>query len=265
MIRDLLFLLSICLGMASTAAPCFAQAKPDAKPAEKLPAKEPIRILFVGNSYTSVNNLPAMVRELAAAGKGLRSITVEAVTPGGCSFQRHIDDEKFGTKKAIAEGKWDYVVLQEQSQMPFSFPDATLDYGKRLGALIKEKNARPLLYLTWAREHQQENQKKLNDTYVKLGQALDAAVVPVGPAWEKARAQRSDLPLYLKDQSHPSPAGTYLAACVFHGAIHEQSPVGLPRKIAGAGNRPLADLPEKDAAFLQAVAWETVQVWKKKP
>ncbi len=256
----ILLLATLNLGWPASS-PCHAQVKDNAKQNAKPQA---IRILFVGNSYTSVNNLPAMIQRLAAAGKDCKPVEFKAVTPGGCAFQRHFDEEKFGTRKAIAEGQWDFIVLQEQSQMPFLYPDATLDYGKKLGALVKEQKARSLLYLTWARENQPENQAKLNDTYTKLGQAIGAPIVPVGPSWEKARAARSDLLLYSKDKSHPSPAGTYLAACVFHAVLHGKSPAGLPSKITTADNaRPLADLAEKDAAFLQRIAWETVQTWNK--
>ena len=246
-------LVALCL-----AAPASGQAKDDAQ------AKKPIRILFVGNSYTSVNNLPVMIQKLAAADKECRPVEFKAVTPGGYAFQRHFDEEKAGTRKAIAEGKWDLVVMQEQSQMPFMYPDATLDYGKKLGALVKESGARPLLYLTWSRENQPENQAKLNDAYVKLGKLLGADVAPVGPAWESARKERSELGLYMNDKSHPSPAGTYLAACVFHAVLQGKTPAGLPGRIVASENaRPLADLPQKDAAFLQKIAWDTVQVWKK--
>ena len=223
---------------------------------------QPMRVLFIGNSYTSVNNLPGMVQALATAAKEPRRFEFAALTPGGWSLQRHVDEEKSEAPKKIAEGKWDFVVLQDQSQMPFVYPKVTLDYGSKLGALIKEQKATPLLYLTWAREHQPENQATITKTYTELSKALDCPIAPVGPAWEAARAQRKELVLYHADNSHPSPAGTYLAACVFYAKIYGKSPEGLPAKLmlqTTGKPRLLADVPQEDAAFLQKIAWKTVK------
>lgn len=221
----------------------------------------PMRVLFIGNSYTSVNNLPGMVQAMAAAAKEKRAFEFTTLTPGGWSLQRHVDEEKSEAPKKIAEGKWDFVVLQEQSQMPIVYPKVTLDYGSRLGALIKQHKATPLLYQTWARENQPENQSTINKTYTDLAKALECPIAPVGAAWESARAGRKDLVLYHADKSHPSPAGSYLAACVFFAKIYGKSPEGLPAKLmlqTGGKPRLLADVPQADAIFLQKTAWQTV-------
>ena len=50
----------------------------------------PVRVLFIGNSYTHANDLPGMVVALSAAG-GRRIVTgMEA--PGGCTLERHVRD-----------------------------------------------------------------------------------------------------------------------------------------------------------------------------
>lgn len=230
--------------------------------AEEPAGAGPVRVLFIGNSYTSVNNLPGMVQALAAAAKEKRKLEFVALTPGGWTLQRHLEDEKSDAKKRIAEGKWDFVVLQEQSQMPFMYPKQTLDFGQKLGALIKESKGKPVMYVTWARENQPENQAEITKTYTELGKALEAVLAPAGPAWEAARKERPALKLYNADQSHPSPAGTYLTACVFYSVIYGKSPAGLPGKLSiaeGGKVRLLADVAKADAALLQKVAWETAK------
>lgn len=74
--------------------------------------------------------------------------------------------------------------------------------------------------------------------------------------------------LFLDDGSHPSPAGTYLAACTFYAAIFNANPAGLPSKISGTPvalgtglpdrgrTSVLVDLSPGDAAALQAAAWK---------
>ncbi|MDZ4782584.1 MAG: hypothetical protein SGJ19_20245 [Planctomycetia bacterium] len=221
-----------------------------------------MRVLFIGNSYTSVNNLPAMIQSLAAAGKRERPFEFVTLAPGGWTLQRHVEDEKSEAPKKIAEGKWDFVVMQEQSQMPFAYPDKTIEYGKKLAELAKEAKATPLWFMTWARENQADKQAAIAKTYNELAKLTESKVLPVGLAWEATRKQRPDLKLYNKDQSHPSSAGTYLAACVFYGVIYGVSPEGLPGKLMTGDPgkmRPLVELPKVDAAFLQKVAWEMVK------
>jgi hypothetical protein len=55
--------------------------------------------------------------------------------------------------------------------------------------------------------------------------------------------------LWQDDASHPSTAGTYLAACVFYAAVFRQSPDGLEFT---------AGLPADSAAILQKVAAQEV-------
>src|ERR1043166_6791316 len=74
-----------------------------------------VRVLFIGNSYTYVNDLPKMIAALARAGKQ-PPLVYERETPGGCTLEKHWKDGKAARK--IAAGKWDYVVLQEHSLRP---------------------------------------------------------------------------------------------------------------------------------------------------
>jgi hypothetical protein len=113
----------------------------------------------------------------------------------------------------------------------------------------KAAGARTVLYMTWAREHQPESQQVITDAYASIGRELGATVVPVGLAWQK-HLEKHDRPvLHDKDQSHPTLAGSYLAACVFLAVLFGESPVSLGGEVHG--------LSEKDLALLQKVAWQT--------
>ena len=209
---------------------------------------KPLRVLFVGNSYTSVNNLPGMIAALARAGKQ-RPLEATAHTPGGCTFEKHWTDGKATAK--IAQGGWDFVVLQEQSQMPFIDPARMADFAKKLHGEIAKTGARTLLYQTWARRNMPEKQDAISKAYTDLATVLPARLAPVGEAWRKARADLPDLALHSPDGSHPTPAGTYLAACVFYATLYGQSPEGLTGEPA--------KLDETTARALQRIAWTAVQ------
>ena len=75
-----------------------------------------VRILFVGNSYTYVNELPDVLRAMASSADPPVTIETEKCTGGGTTLERHWADEKL--HKRIAAGRWDVVVLQEQSTRP---------------------------------------------------------------------------------------------------------------------------------------------------
>ena len=77
----------------------------------------PLKILFIGNSYTFVNDLPQICVGVAASAGDV--ISFDSYAPGGYSLQQHALDNN--TVNKIKQGDWDYVVLQEQSRRP-SFP-----------------------------------------------------------------------------------------------------------------------------------------------
>ena len=254
----------------------------------------PLKVLFIGNSYTSVNDLPAMVAALADAAGG-RKIEVDRHLVGGCTLERHVRDRKAIDK--IRAKKWDVVVLQEQSLRPVIDRKSMHEYARLLDAEIKQQGAKTVFYLTWARQHIPEMQEGadpsqsseyakamygtsgaaktidletwfqqqkiglaggLNGAYLDIARELGAGVAPVGIAWKMALAADPPFVLHRKDKSHPNPTGTYLAACVFYATLLDAKPVGLPGKIE-QGEKVLADIPDDQAKRLQEIAWAAVK------
>ena len=204
-------------------------------------------MLFIGNSFTYVNDLPKMVAELAKAGNQ-RPIHFMQVTPGGCTLEKHWKDGK--ALAAIQSRKWDFVVLQEQSRGPLLNKDSMFDFGKKLDAEISKQGAKTLLYMTWAYQDKPDDQKSISEAYLGLSKEINAEVVPVGLAWERAILADKDRTLHQKDKRHPSSTGSYLAACVFYATIYGKSPDGLPGRIG--------KLTDEEARPLQGIAWKIV-------
>jgi hypothetical protein len=215
------------------------------------------RVLFIGNSYTYVNDLPATLSKLAqSAGQRLETgMRAEA----GWTLAQHFDSA--ATLEQIKSAKWNFVVLQEQSQIPASqsareagmYPAA-----RSLAAKIKADSASPLLFVTWA--HQSgwpENgqpgyeamQLQINGGTMALAQELKAPVAPVGFAWLAVTRTYPQINLWQADGSHPNEQGTYLAACVFYTVIFQKSCEGLSYT---------GSIPKENAAILQKVASDTV-------
>lgn len=239
-----------------------------------------LRVLFIGNSYTYYNNLPQLLAGLAASAKPARVLETEMLTVGGATLKRLWDSGQ--PQQALARGKWDYVVLQEQSTLGMSkvvdgIPQindpAEFHAAARIfDTEIKKLGAKPVFYMTWARQNNPASQPLLTDAYTKIGKELNDTVAPVGLAWQAVLKARPDLGLHVADKSHPNPAGSYLAACVFYATLYGQSPEGLTGRITGAlveegkvseTQGELVNLSKENAAFLQKIAWETVQQFRK--
>lgn len=220
----------------------------DAKPAA------PASVLFIGNSYTYVNDLPALVKAMAEA-KG-HKLETDQVTPGGVTLEQHV--QRGAALEKIRGRTWDAVVLQDQSLRPVHEPAAMLEPARTLGDAARKQGARVVFYLTWARQKTPETQPKINAAYRNVAEKLAAEVAPVGIAWERALKAAPETPLHAADGSHPNPQGSYLAACVFYGVLFGESPVGLPAKLT-RGDRVLIDLPKDRAEQLQKHAWEAIE------
>lgn len=206
-----------------------------------------MKILFIGNSFTARNDVPGMIAALARArGEQLQH---QLISAGGASLRAHWNRGE--APAAIAQGRHDWVVLQEQSTLPVKNARRMHENVRLFAPLIAESGARTALYVTWARRNVPEAQAAITAAYAAIAAEVGATLVPVGPAWEAFMRRYPSPTLHDRDLSHPSPAGSYLAACVFYATLFGRTPAGLPVLVDR--------LEAPDAARLQAVAWETVQ------
>jgi hypothetical protein len=228
--------------------PAAPVARADA-PAASQPRRA-MRVLFIGNSYTFYNgSLPAIVQAMAKA----RGRDVECVpcVSGGKSLEWHWNQGK--ARQALADGPWDVVVLQDFSRQAIDKPRLLDEYGRKFAAEIKKAGAKPVFFMTWARQHQPEMQQVIADAYEKVAAEANATVAPVGLAWQRALKQDPTLKLHQADKSHPTKAGSYLAACVFYDVLFGVD-VELPSSI-DLGKVKI-DLPPEQARSLQRIASE---------
>src|SRR5262245_60870451 len=183
----------------------------------------PITILFIGNSFTQRNDLPGLLAEMAAE-RNL-SVNSELISVGGASLRTHFNAGR--APAAIATGSYDYVVLQEQSTLPVKNANRMAENVRLFDDAIKQAGSKTVLYMTWTRKHPPEAQQVISLAYTTIGNELGAIVVPVGLAWQNFLSQHDTPVLHDRDQSHPTLAGSYLAACVFLIILLKLNPVGI--------------------------------------
>lgn len=216
--------------------------------------EQELRVLMIGNSYTAMT--VAEVRAFLDADPAFRAEVV-AHAPGGRTLRQHAADPKVATLLKDS-GRWDVIVLQDQSQVPalamIGKDEATRDLDGGAPVLIRrireeQPGARILLFETWARHREPDKQgtlrafggdpgrmqRELSKGYRHLlrnpGEwdfSAHATIVPVGQAfaaWYAEHGYGEDaVGLHRSDRSHPSKAGAYLTGAMFYRALTSKDP-----------------------------------------
>lgn len=212
-------------------------------------------VLFIGNSLTFHNDLPGTVAALARSAGG-PLLDVRASTIPGGTLEGAWDEGRAAA--LIDAARWSAVVLQEQSERPLRDPAAMERAAVRLAAPARVRGARVIVYGTWPDRRRPETERALERTFARVARAVHGTVAPAGAAWARAGQLAPQLALWAEDGVHPTPAGTYLAACVLFATLTGHSPVGLAHRTVRASTDGqtfrTVEVPAADAAVLQRVA-----------
>ena len=213
-----------------------------------------LRVLFVGNSLTYVNDLPAVVAGLGKASR-LPDVEYRMLAPGGWSIEDHwtIGD----APTVLASRPWDAVVLQ---QGPSALPESQVNlrtWAMRAADDARKHGVRPALYQVWPERSRFAVFPDVVASYRNAAIASRSELLPAGAAWRAAWRRDPKLQLYGSDGFHPSRLGTYLAALVIYAGLVKASPVGLPRVVPMPNGR--YAVPAARARLLQRAAAEALQ------
>lgn len=198
------------------------------------------KVLFLGNSYTAVNNLSLLVSNMATSTGDI--LIYDSRTPGGYRLMDHASNST--TLSKINSNDWDYVSLQAQSQET-SLSQSQMEaevfpYAESLSNAIRANNecSQPLFYMTWGRENgdaanceirpwvctYEEMDDVIRATYIFMAESNEAEIAPAGAVWRYLRENYPEIDLYTVDGSHPSLAGSYAVACAFYAMIYKKDP-----------------------------------------
>lgn len=203
------------------------------------------KILFIGNSFTARNNMPQLLVDLASA-RGI-DVRYDLIQADGASLRMHWN--KGDAAKAIAKGNYDWVGLQEQSTLPVKNALRMRENVALFVEPVASSGAKLALYLTWARRNAPESQQAITTAYQSAGKEFGATVVPAGVAWQTFLAKHKTPVLHVhdKDMSHPTLAGSYLAACVFLAVLFNENATGTETELKGVSSA--------ERLALQKTAW----------
>ena len=225
------------------------------------PVKEQPCVLFLGNSLTYYNDLPSVFTQLSQSGGYMPE--VYELTEGSYRLEYFADrEDEVGSQvyDALENYTWDYVILQEQSVTATMGEDVMYPAARTLDTMIRQAQGEPVFLMTWAfkegininlfpglkyKETRAEMQTKIAGHYMNIAKELDAMLAPAGIAFMRCSSQFPEIELWDEDGNHPSPAGTYLSACVLYKVLYDKSPEGLEYS---------ADLDAQTAGKLQLIA-----------
>jgi hypothetical protein len=177
-------------------------------------------VLFVGNSLTEANALPAMVAQLVP-------LDVDARVVGGYALEDHW--RTTDVADVIANGRYDVVVLQ---QGPSSLPESRVnltEWSKTFADAIRAAGGKPALFTVWPESWRRSAFDAVIYSYRAAAREAGGVLLPAGAAWKSVLRTNPKIALYGRDGFHPTRAGTYLAALTIAGGLTGRSPVGMPR------------------------------------
>lgn len=236
-------------------------------------AQSTAKALFIGNSYIGVNNLPAITEQIALSVGD--TLIYDKHTPGGSRLLNHATNNTALNK--IAAQNWDYVILQAQSQEP-SWPISQVEEEVYPYAAILCDSIRsnyecsiPLFYMTWGRKNgdtfncpnwppvctYEGMDSLLRSRYETMATTNTADLSPVGVLWRYIRNNHPEIELYSNDESHPSLAGSYAAACSFYTMIFKKNPALI------TDNHSLSpDIAQAIRLAAKTVVYDQMNLWQ---
>jgi hypothetical protein len=175
------------------------------------------KILFIGNSFTYVNDVPSIFAWMVKKQQPNYHFQIVSFSLPSYTLTQH--SERPEIKNLLAKQSWNLVVLQDQSSAPFRGQLALNESFEALLPLIKIAKAKPLAVMTWADRGHVSDQSFISQTYRRTGQYLHMNVIPVGDLFFYVQEKYPDICLYSEDDHHPSIAGSYLYALAVYAHI----------------------------------------------
>lgn len=195
-----------------------------------------IKLLYVGNSLTYVNELPAIVSGFGSNDNV--NITYKSVCYPDYSLEDHWNEGK--AKKEIESGGYDFVIAQ---QGPSAMPDSRvllIDYAAKFSEICVKNRTKLVMYMVWPSKARLFDLDNVIQSYSQAAVKSGALLAPAGLAWKNAMEADSLLTLYSSDNFHPSAQGSFLAAACIYAVITGRKNVGF---IESAFNKPSSISP----------------------
>ena len=239
--------------------------------------KSPIKIFFIGNSQLGVADgipghpvydLPNMLQDLSeSAPAGYPRFETRQKRVDGASLKKQwkLGEGPATERGMIANGKWDYVVIQE---IYYAGKPEFETYASLFDGAIRKAGAKTILFATAGVTSSYDPSfpaypdgfKVLNDMQVSWARKMRIPVVAAGYAWIRYLgpdpSEEKLLSLYNKDKGHPGYKGSYIYACLLYAVITGKNPAGLTSEFKDQRIKDAIKIDKDEAARMQQAAWD---------
>jgi len=225
-------------------------------------------VLFIGNSHTTVHNIPAIVQQLVTSLEGWRPIEIQTVAINGSELMDLWRSEL--VPPVLEANRWDHVALQPRSVELILTPDETVTAVRGFQEMIQPTGAQLFLWEGWNRD---KIPGAIGQASWSLGTEVAArkagvSIAPIGAALQLAHQKWPAMAMHLSDGNHLSAAGAYVTASVLAASFYEQPTYGATSSIIfdqGTSNPHEVSFTQAEARLLQEAAWEAIEAWKAPP
>ena len=199
-------------------------------------------VLFVGNSATYVNDVPLLVLTMAQQ-EGYK-LSVDSLVKGGVYLSRYADPEDDlgqALDEKLKNSKFDFVVLQENSQAPAVSQERFFAAMRILCDKVRQHGAIPVIYGRAAYKNGCKHLEPLGLTHESMTASLAASYKYIAEelqidlvaysclAIQEMALEHDDvIDMYGPDQAHHSLAGSYTVALTIFGTIFGLDPAAIP-------------------------------------
>jgi hypothetical protein len=182
------------------------------------------RVLFVGNSFTYHNDLPATFAQVASVATG-QDISADMLARGGASLSEQLD---FGVlQKIVGAGQFDAMVLQERGGLLRCTPrwleecEKSKAAHRQLSALGTQHGMRGVLLGTF--QNQRTATQQLQEQEQDIARECGLAHLIMADT-DLLRGAHPDLEWVDRDGFHPGPDWTLLAAIRLTRLLFQRTP-----------------------------------------
>jgi hypothetical protein len=220
--RNILIL--ICSTILATTSCSLATA-----PAVSSYGSGPRRVLFIGNSLTAANEMPALFVALAESAKvsPLPSVDLDW-HPDFALIDHWVSGEP---QPVIGKGKYSVVVLQQGPSSVEVNRDTLRLAAKLFAPLIRSAGGIPAMLAVWPTSDRFADFDRATESYQIAAQDVQGMMIPSGEVWRAAWKRDPTIHFYSSDGLHPSTLGSYAMALSLLGIVYDRSVVGLPSTI----------------------------------
>ena len=224
-------------------------------------------LMLVGNSFFYYNNsLHNHLGNLIKNDPNVTSMKRRSITINGSDLPWHdiesyLSNDQIGSFRIDTKNnnkyvpssntKIDAVIFMGCSLCPIhpDTKDTFQVYVKNYSEIIREKNAEPMLFMSWPYKNKPEMIDSLRNVFIDTANKNNLLLIPAGEAFHRFNLNHPEIDLYTKDLRHPSKEGTYLAAAVVFATLYGK---------ATAGNTGIMNLDPEVALKIQRSVDETV-------